>query len=80
MWWWVFGIKLRIFLYLDNECLLTTHCVGIQIFKFHGFWTIQFPAPLVFVALNVKCVDDFLHVQSHMAEVPQKWKLALGHL
>lgn len=63
-----------------GECLLTTHCVGIRIFKFHRFWTIQFPAPLVFVVLNVKCVDDFLHVQPHMAEVPRKWKWALGHL
>ena len=25
-----------------SECLLTAHCVGIQVFKFHRFWTIQF--------------------------------------
>ena len=37
--------------------LFTTHCVGIRIFKFHGFWTIQFSAPLVFVVLNMKCVN-----------------------
>ena len=23
--------------------------------------------------LNVKCVNDFLHIQPHMAEVPWKW-------
>ena len=61
-----------------SECLLTAHCVGIQVFKFHGFWTIQFPAPLVF--LNMKCVNNFLHVQPHTAEVPRKWKGASGHL
>ena len=54
-----------------SKCLLTSHCVGIRVLEFHSFWTIQFPAPLVFMVLDMKCVSDFLHVQPHMAEVPR---------
>ena len=58
-----------------SESLLTTHCVGICAFKFHRCWTTQFPAPLVFVVLrDMKCINDFLHIQPHLAEVPRKWK------
>ena len=63
-----------------SKSLLTAHCVGIRVFKFHRFWTIQFPAPLVFVLLNMKCVNNFLHIQPLMAEVPRKRKGASGHL
>ena len=62
--WWVFGIE------LDSQANVCSQHI-VLVFGFSSFWTIQFPAPLVSVVLNVKCVNDFLHVQPHMAEVPQ---------
>ena len=66
--------------YLDNQANVCSQHI-VLVFRFSSFTDSWLYISLHRLSLwSWMWSNDFLHIQLHMAEVPRKWKWALGHL